>query len=294
MILGVGTVGASLVVGALLAAPVAAESPAGSASATAHALDEQANCLAQRRPECPTFTPLPTSTPTPAPTTAPSATAVPAPSLAPPADTPTPEPVPTPCWMVDPDLGDADSGYVVFDETTGYPMPCASAAVAEESTQATESADAPTPTPSQTPTPPSTRPATAVPQRQVIYIQQPPPQPQVVYVQVTAPPRVEYIVPPTITSAPTATPSPSPTRTPTPTRSPPPTATPTPTSTSVVLPTVSPTPVAEPVNSSAPPPPRQPVPVDHVPLPMLPSFGLLAITRKETTLPWLWPLPSSD
>jgi hypothetical protein len=41
-------------------------------------------------------------------------------------------------------------------------------------------------------------------------------------------------------------------------------------------------------------PPRQPVPVDHMPLPMLTSFGLLAITRKEDMPPWLLPMPLSD
>jgi hypothetical protein len=45
------------------------------AEATAHALDELANCRAQRRPECPTGTP--TSTPTTTPTITPTATAQP-------------------------------------------------------------------------------------------------------------------------------------------------------------------------------------------------------------------------
>ncbi len=71
--------------------------------ATQHALDELANCRAQRRPECPqdTATPTlaPTSTPVPSPTWTPE-----------PTDTPVPAPTEPPLPM--PPLGYAVAGYV--------------------------------------------------------------------------------------------------------------------------------------------------------------------------------------
>lgn len=63
----------------------AAESAGASAAATAHALDEQANACAQRKPEC--FTPTPTSTASPLPTNTrtplPTETLTPAPIVLP-------------------------------------------------------------------------------------------------------------------------------------------------------------------------------------------------------------------
>lgn len=70
----------------LAASPVMAESRT-PAEATAHALDELANCRAQRRPECPT--PAPTSTATPTYTVTPTHTAEPV-------DPPTPAPTSVP------------------------------------------------------------------------------------------------------------------------------------------------------------------------------------------------------
>src|SRR5919201_1288717 len=90
--------------------------------ATQHALAELANCRAQRRPECPTETPTPTLTATATPIASPTSTSTPEPT-----DEPTPSPPATPgpasCWLTDQDLGDPNSGYVVFDEA-GAPVPC--------------------------------------------------------------------------------------------------------------------------------------------------------------------------
>ena len=284
VILSVGTLGASVLAGVVLTPPVAAESSGAAAGATAHALEEQANCYAQHRPECPTYTPLPTLTPTPTPS--PSATATLDPTVAPAPAPDTPTPVPTPCWVVDPDLGDPNSSYVVFNEATGEPVACQSAGATAEPTHP------PTPTTTST----STAAPTPAPQPQIVYVQQAAPRPRVVYVQVTAAPQVEYVYPPTPTPPPTATPSP--TRSPTPTRpTPTHTSTPTPTHTPTSRPSPTQTPAAAPVSEDISPPlspPRQPVPVDHMPLPMLTSFGLLAITRKEDMPPWLLPMPLSD
>jgi hypothetical protein len=70
----------AVLIGSALAMTVLAEGPG--ASATAHARDELANCLAQHRPECPTPTPVLTATPRPLPpmsTPIPDASATPAP-----------------------------------------------------------------------------------------------------------------------------------------------------------------------------------------------------------------------
>ena len=92
---------AGLGLGALLplAPPAFAERPGASATATAHALDELANAIAQHKV---TLTPTPTATPTAVPT----ATPVP-----PPADSPIPTATPDPPLPV-PDVGQAVAAYV--------------------------------------------------------------------------------------------------------------------------------------------------------------------------------------
>jgi len=89
------------------------------AESTAHALDELANCYAQKRPECPTETPTPTATATPTPTATrtPVPTSTSTPTLEPIAAQ-TPEPIAAPCWLTDPDTGD-----VVYTDD-GTPIAC--------------------------------------------------------------------------------------------------------------------------------------------------------------------------
>ena len=82
-----------------LAAPVSAERPGASATATAHALDELANAIAQGKI---TRTPTPTSTPTAVPTSTP---------IPPPADSPVPTATPDPPLPV-PDVGQVVAAYV--------------------------------------------------------------------------------------------------------------------------------------------------------------------------------------
>jgi len=218
------------------------------AVATAHALDELANCRAQQRPECPTATPTLTATPTPTftPTVAPTVTPTP---------TDTPEPVATlesePCWLIDQEWGDPDNNYIVFDEL-GMPVPCPTDEAIEE----------PTPEPTFTPTPRPSPTQTVV----VVMVYAPPPTAQVVYVQVTPTPVSTPVPQPTLT--PTATRTSSPTATPT--RTPRPTFTPTLRTTST--PTVVPTPVSV-AQVRQEPEPEVPFTVDpesqRVPVPML-------------------------
>ena len=86
-----------LLVSLLLATPAAAAPPGASATATAHALAELANCRAQHRPDCPTDTPTPALTATPRLTELPSPTDTPAPaSTDTPASTPSDPPLPVP------------------------------------------------------------------------------------------------------------------------------------------------------------------------------------------------------
>jgi hypothetical protein len=98
---------ASVLAGVLLATPAAAAPPGASMTATAHALDELANCRAQRRPECPTETVTPTFTarPTLTPIPAPTATTAPAP-------TSTPVPPPNDPPLPVPEAGQAIAAYV--------------------------------------------------------------------------------------------------------------------------------------------------------------------------------------
>jgi len=92
--------------GALSASPVNAEPPGAAATATAHALDEFRNCLAQRK--CSTPEPPPSVTPTPSPpatpTPAPTATETPAGDTPAPTATPLPG-IPAPAADGDPLLG---------------------------------------------------------------------------------------------------------------------------------------------------------------------------------------------
>jgi hypothetical protein len=93
--------------GTLLATSAAAAPPAASATATAHALDEQANCRAQHRPECPTETETATARPTATPTLTATPTAADTPAPAP-TDLPSPGDPPLPL----PDAGQAVAAYV--------------------------------------------------------------------------------------------------------------------------------------------------------------------------------------
>jgi hypothetical protein len=199
---------------------VFAESPAATATAQ-HAAAEIANCIAQG----PRFGGgyCPTATPSPAPARA--ATALPSPTAAS-AITPT-DPVPPvlpeqepaqPCWLTDPELGDPDSGFIVFTEA-GEPVPCPDA----EATPDAGAEEVPSAEPTPTPTPRPVPIARAVPQPAPL----PAATPQVIYV----------MVPPTDTLVPTVTvtPTPAQTRTPTLTLAPtqtatrvPPSSTPTP------------------------------------------------------------------
>jgi hypothetical protein len=140
--------------------------------ATQHALDELANCRAQRRPECATETPSPTLVPT----ASPSATWTPAPAVAvvevP--DAPTSTPTPDPCWLTDPDIGDPDNGYVVFDNS-GAPVPCPTDGPTETPTPQPTDAPTSTSTPvvivQQAPAPPAPAPQVAIQQQTVVVVQ---------------------------------------------------------------------------------------------------------------------------
>lgn len=194
------------------------------AEATAHALDELANCYAQRRSECPTSTP----TLTPTPTWTPSPTATSTPTVVP-TDTPTPMPTatPAPCWVTDQDLGDPDDNYIVFDDQ-GAPIPCptAESIPAVAAVQASEQPTA-TPSPSSTPTrAPRPTVAPAAPARVIERVVV-----QTVVVEVTAEPSAQRpassalrpvgpLPPPSSTSTPPATPSPTSTATASATRTP--------------------------------------------------------------------------
>lgn len=115
---------------------VHAEIPGAAASATQRALANYVNDCAQRTIDCSTPTPTVTSTAT----GTPSVPATPDPT---PTSTLEPTLVPTdvPCWLTDPDVGDPDSAYIVFDETTGEPVPCPTETVVVE-----DPTDEPTPT----------------------------------------------------------------------------------------------------------------------------------------------------
>lgn len=154
------------------------------AEATAHALDELANCYAQRRPECPTstptltttptFTPQPTSTQTIEPTATEPPTATPTPTSEPdPADdaademllvddTPTPTPTlpPSPAAAVVPapvqpqvEIQTVIQTVVVVVTAEVTDTPPASSAPRPSSTATSSSTPTPTPTITATPTP---------------------------------------------------------------------------------------------------------------------------------------------
>jgi len=129
----------------LLARPVWAETRT-PPQATQHALDELANCIAQRRPECPTSTPTPSATPSSMPSPTSTSTALPAAT-----DTFTPTVTPEPCWFIDQDLGDPDNAFIVFDEA-GAPIPCPTDTAVTDAVK-TPPTDTAIPTPSSTPTP---------------------------------------------------------------------------------------------------------------------------------------------
>lgn len=177
-------------------------------AATQHALDELANCRAQRRPECatdtptatllPTWTPAPTSTPTLEPTDDPTVT---------------PTSTPEPCWLTDPDIGDPDNSYVVFDYS-GAPVPCQTDGLAE--TPTTQPTDMPSATPTPVviaqrapapPAPPAPAPQVAIQQQTVVVVQ------TVVVLVTPTPPPAALTQTPRPSSTPTRTSTPSPTET---------------------------------------------------------------------------------
>jgi len=190
------------------------------AEATAHALDELANCVAQHRPECPTATPTPpTATPTPVNTPSPSPT-VTLETTSTPTVMPTPEP--ELCWLTD------DQGDVVFAADRA-PVSCADPALETDSNP---------PTPTEAPTPTSA--PAAAPVRAVAPVSTPRVEVQTVIQTVV----VEVTVAPIDTPLPTLTRTPSPaTASSTATSS----STPTPTSTSTPTPTPTATATAQPV-----------------------------------------------
>lgn len=206
---------------ALCAGPMAPTVLAASrtpAEATAHALDELANCVAQGPRSggdyCPTATPTPTVMPSP------TSTSTPRPETHDTTSwvlTVTVIPTPEPCWLQDEDLGDPANGWIVFDDQ-GAPVPCPT------DTPAEETPIEPTDTPTATPPAPQAQPlrigapAVGAPMQQVVVIQT---------VIVTAEPVA------TATPRPTPSPTSSPTPTATLTRTPTATATATPTVVSV-------------------------------------------------------------
>lgn len=230
------------------------------AFATQHALDELRNAIAQGK-----ITLTPTPTPTATLTLTSTATVAPLVTLT---DTPTatPSPVATsePCWLLD------DQGDVVFDED-GAPVPCPTDSPTEETPT-----DIPSETPTLTPTP--------VVITRVVQVPGAAPPAQVIYVQVPAPTTEPTLVP-TSTNVPTLRPTSTQTATSTPTRTSTPTATSTPTPTVAPKPTATPTPKS----AAAPPEPQPPTTPDHMPLPMLASFGLLLTKRhlQEEAAQWL-------
>lgn len=212
-------------------------SPQGTATA-AHATAETANCIAQGPRYgggyCPTDTPVPTSTPEPTLTPTPVPTSTPDP-----ADTPTPEATPTPatCWLTDPDYGDPDNNFIVFDDQ-GNPIPCY--------VDIAEVDDTPTPVPTDSPT--QTPVVVMVPAAT-----QPPQPPQTIYVQSTPQIVIQTVV---VTVIPTATPMvPTPTRTIAPTQ----TASPTSTATATLTATATPKPVVTVASNVVPTPSPTPV-----------------------------------
>jgi hypothetical protein len=188
------------------------------AEATAHALDELANVCAQRRPECPTATPLVRSLPEMS-TSTPSPTSTSTPQ---PTDTPTPEPTatatPEPCWLTDQDLGDPDDNYIVF-AADGAPIPCPTDIPTEDATE--QPTATPTPLPTATPRPiPPAAPAAAVsaPAPLPTYTPYPTYTPQPTYTPVpTATPRASTpdVAGLVITALPTSTATSTPSATPT-------------------------------------------------------------------------------
>lgn len=106
------------------------------AEATAHALDELQNAVAQGKI---TLTPTPTPEPTATWTSSPTATSTPQPTDTP-TSVPTATPEPAPCWLTDPDTGD-----IVFDKD-GAPVPCPVENAQEGPSQAAEPTPTPTPT----------------------------------------------------------------------------------------------------------------------------------------------------
>jgi hypothetical protein len=198
MLLGALSV-VSLSLSLLISASVARASSRTPAEATAHALDEQANVCAQRRPECPpTLTPTLTATPSPTSSTKPQ-----------PSNTPTPEPTasptatPEPCWLTDQDLGDPDNNWIVFDQD-GAPVPCPSADVDDDAMQYVA---APTPSPT------VTSPPTVIPPLPIAPGAQPAPR-QVIVIQTVVVTAVSTdTVQPTATATRTLSPTPRATNT---------------------------------------------------------------------------------
>jgi hypothetical protein len=200
---------------ALTAAPASAQSRT-PAEATQHALDELQNCRAMQGHHYTTdFCPTDAPTATPRPTSIPAA--VPTEPKTEPRDVPTdaPDATPGPCWVTDSQLGDPDSGYIVFVEAyvddqgdVGYvPVPCDQASIlTPRRTDVPTPVESPTRPPAPTPRPPQP-PAAAAPQVQVRTVI------QTVVVVVTP---VNTDTPePVTTPAPTPTPRPSPSATPT-------------------------------------------------------------------------------
>ena len=203
---------------------VLADSPGAAAAATQHALEEQANACAQRKPECFTPTPTPTVPSTSTAVAIATTTTVPTSTIE---RTPTATPTPEPCWLTDQDLGDPDSGYIVFDET-GAPVPCPpdQPLPTEEPTPTAE----PSAVSTETPVPVRPAPAVAIVASQPVAAA-PPPAPALP----TYTPYPTYTPPPTpslqITRAAVSTPTLAATGTPTPTATGTPQATPTVTAT---------------------------------------------------------------
>lgn len=270
---------AAVVVGLHLICTAGAAAERTPAEATQHAIENLINDCAQGTRDCrtPTATPTMTLVPTATSTLTPQPTGTSEPTVT---ATPTAEP----CWLTDQDTGDPDNGYIVFDDL-GAPVPCPIAQVLP--------ADGPpddglavvpdaTPVP-EVPPPANPRYPNAEPQAPIVIviIATPAPIPtlpaQVVYESVPGPAPsplpaevIYMVVTPTPVLQPTAVA----------TRAPP--AIPTDQPALMLAPSVAAAPVAEPE-------PRIPVNPDHMPPPMLLSFGLLWTRRRvrDQTQPWM-------
>lgn len=243
----------------------AAITAAKTATAAARVVGDIENAIAQGKI---TITPTQTLTVTPTPTRTPSPVSTPTVAVYP---STTATQTPEPCWLTDQDLGDPESGYIVFDEN-GAPVPCP------------DPMSIPTDEPTATPTPTPIVTSTPI----IIYIQVP--------VVITATPVPQVPSPPTSTPQPQGNGQIS---TPTKVNTSQPTSKPTAGSAHIntLVPTIFPTAVPESVDGSAQSPvvaapiaPVDPLIPDHMPPPMLVSFGLLAGSRRrveEETPPWL-------